>query len=173
MKCVSVCFSVCFVLLTEPLTRFHEFHHWRTHLNAVLLNTLRTGDANLRFLRFCITTVKDEWRKSAFLTRAWFPCTSLHNTWSVSPNGPPGRMFEETWRHYELMIYDKYRGKNIRPQCVNFVWLIHATWRMRELERRECHCHLLMRHEMMYKLYLTVRLKNVDFIKADVLWNAK
>jgi hypothetical protein len=24
------------------------------------LNTLRTGDANLRFLRFCITTVKDE-----------------------------------------------------------------------------------------------------------------
>jgi hypothetical protein len=46
-------------------------------------NTLRTGDANLRFLRFCITTVKDKWRKSAFLTRAWFPCTSLHNTWSV------------------------------------------------------------------------------------------
>jgi hypothetical protein len=24
------------------------------------INTLRTGDANLRFLRFCITTVKDE-----------------------------------------------------------------------------------------------------------------
>jgi hypothetical protein len=24
------------------------------------LNTLRTGDANLRFLRFCITTVKHE-----------------------------------------------------------------------------------------------------------------
>jgi hypothetical protein len=24
------------------------------------VNTLRTGDANLRFLRFCITTVKDE-----------------------------------------------------------------------------------------------------------------
>jgi hypothetical protein len=59
-------------------------------------NTLRTGDANLRFLRFCITTVKDERRKSAFLTRAWFPCTSLHNTWSVSPNGPPGWMFKET-----------------------------------------------------------------------------
>jgi hypothetical protein len=50
------------------------------------INTLRTGDANLRF---CITTVKVEWRKSAFLTRAWFPRTSLHNTWSVSPNGPP------------------------------------------------------------------------------------
>jgi hypothetical protein len=25
-----------------------------------LINTLRMGDANLRFLRFCITTVKDE-----------------------------------------------------------------------------------------------------------------
>jgi hypothetical protein len=84
-----------------------------------VLNTLRTGDANLRFFRFCITTVKDEWRKSAFLTRAWFPRTSLHNTCSVSPNGPPGRMFEETWRHSELMICDKYRGKNTRPQCVN------------------------------------------------------
>jgi hypothetical protein len=83
------------------------------------LNTLRTGDANLRFLRFCITTVKDEWLKSAFLTRAWFPCTSLHNTWSVSPNGPPGWMFKETWPHSELMIYDKYRGKNTHPQCVN------------------------------------------------------
>jgi hypothetical protein len=83
------------------------------------LNTLRTGDPNLRFLRFCITTVKDEWRKSAFLTRAWFPRTSLRNTWSVSPNGPPGWMFKETWPHSELMIYEKFRGKNTRPQCVN------------------------------------------------------
>jgi hypothetical protein len=40
------------------------------------INTLRTGDANLRF---CITTVKDERCKCAFLTRAWFPRTSLHN----------------------------------------------------------------------------------------------
>jgi hypothetical protein len=30
------------------------------------INTLRTGDANLRFLHFCITTVKDGWRKIAF-----------------------------------------------------------------------------------------------------------
>ena len=36
------------------------------------LNTLRTGDADLRFY---ITTVQDGWRKSAFLTRACFPCT--------------------------------------------------------------------------------------------------
>jgi hypothetical protein len=31
------------------------------------LHDLRTGDANLRFLRFCITTLKDGWRKFAFL----------------------------------------------------------------------------------------------------------
>ena len=37
----------------------------------VLLNTLRTGDANLRFY---ITTAQDGWRKYAFLTRAYFPC---------------------------------------------------------------------------------------------------
>ena len=35
-------------------------------------NTLRTGDADLRFY---ITTVQDGRRKSAFLTRASFPCT--------------------------------------------------------------------------------------------------
>jgi hypothetical protein len=36
------------------------------------LNTLRTGDADLHFY---ITTVQDGRRKSAFLTRACFPCT--------------------------------------------------------------------------------------------------
>ena len=40
------------------------------------INTLRTGDANLRFY---ITTAQDGWSKSAFLTRACFPCT-LHLT---------------------------------------------------------------------------------------------
>ena len=37
-----------------------------------LINTLRMGDANLRFY---ITTAQDGWRKSAFLTCACFPCT--------------------------------------------------------------------------------------------------
>ena len=36
------------------------------------INTLRTGDADLRLY---ITTVQDGWRKSEFLTRAWFPRT--------------------------------------------------------------------------------------------------
>ena len=35
-------------------------------------NTLRTGDADLRFY---ITSVQDGRRKSAFLTCACFPCT--------------------------------------------------------------------------------------------------
>ena len=43
---------------------------WR--VIQILFNTLRTGDADLRFY---ITTVRDGWRKSAFLTRACFPCT--------------------------------------------------------------------------------------------------
>ena len=37
------------------------------------LNTLWTGHADLRLY---ITTVLDGWRKSAFLTRAWFPRTT-------------------------------------------------------------------------------------------------
>jgi len=36
------------------------------------INTLWTGDADLRLY---ITTVQDGWRKSMFLTRAWFPRT--------------------------------------------------------------------------------------------------
>ena len=39
---------------------------------AFEINTLRTGDADLRFY---ITTEQDGWRKSAFLKRACFPCT--------------------------------------------------------------------------------------------------
>jgi hypothetical protein len=35
-------------------------------INPCNFNTLWTGDANLRLLRFCITTVKDRWRKFAF-----------------------------------------------------------------------------------------------------------
>ena len=66
-------------------------------------NTLRTGDV---VLRFYITTVQDGWRKSAFLTRASFPCT-IHlimqytepvSEWSC------WRMFVETWPHSELIF---------------------------------------------------------------------
>jgi hypothetical protein len=74
------------------------------------VNTLRTGDADLRLY---ITTVKDGWRKSAFLTSAWFParsrvldvitqCMAPVSEWSC------WRMFIETWPHSELMICDKY-----------------------------------------------------------------
>jgi hypothetical protein len=33
-------------------------------------------------------------------------------------NGPPGRILKKKWLYFELMIYDKYRGKNTGPQCV-------------------------------------------------------
>ena len=68
---------------------------------SVYIDILRTGDADLRFY---ITTVQDGWRKSAFLTRACFPCT-IHlimkyiepvSEWSC------WRMFIETWPHSEL-----------------------------------------------------------------------
>ena len=51
---------------------------WAVYLvsSGFSVNTLRTGDANLRFY---ITTAQDGWRKSAFLTRACFPCT-IHLT---------------------------------------------------------------------------------------------
>jgi len=59
------------------------------------LNTLRTGDADLRLY---ITTVQDGWRKSAFLTRAWFPRT-IHLIMQYMEHfseWPCWRMFIET-----------------------------------------------------------------------------
>ena len=74
------------------------------------LNTLRTGDADLRLY---ITTVQDGWHKSGFLTCAWFPCTIHLITQYMEPVSEWScwRMFIETWTHSELMICDKYREK--------------------------------------------------------------
>ena len=64
-------------------------------------NTLRTGDADLHFY---ITTVQDGWRKSAFLTRACFPCTINLIMQYMEPVSEWScwRMFIETWPHSEL-----------------------------------------------------------------------
>ena len=75
--------------------------------NALFINTLRTGDADLRFY---ITPVQDEWRKSAFLTRACFLCTVHLIMQYIEPVSEwfCWRMFIETWPHSELMFCDKY-----------------------------------------------------------------
>ena len=68
-----------------------------------VVNTLRTGDADLRFY---ITTVQDGWRKSAFLTRACFPCTIHLIMQYIEPVSKwfCWRMFIETWPHSELIF---------------------------------------------------------------------
>ena len=73
----------------------------QSKLQRKFFNTLRTGDADLRFY---ITTVQDRWRKSAFLTRACFPCT-LHLIMQYIETVSEWfcwRMFIETWPHSEL-----------------------------------------------------------------------
>jgi hypothetical protein len=75
------------------------------------VNTLRTGDADLCLY---ITTVQDGWRKSAFLTSAWFPARSRVLDVITQYMAPVSewscwRMFTEMWPHSELMICDKYR----------------------------------------------------------------
>jgi hypothetical protein len=96
-------FSV--MLITRKLLK--ERNEW---MNDNRVNTWRTGDADLRFY---ITTVQDEWRKSAFLTRACFPC-KIHlimqyiepvSEWSC------WRMFIENWPHSELTF--RHRASSI------------------------------------------------------------
>ena len=74
------------------------------------LNTLRTGDADLRFY---ITTVQDGWRKSAFLTRACFLCTIHLIMQYIEPVSEwfCWRMFIESWPHSELTF--RHRASSI------------------------------------------------------------
>jgi hypothetical protein len=77
-----------------PATSQNYVLHITNKLHS--LNTLRMGDADLRFY---ITTVQDRWRKSAFLTRACFPCTIHLIMQYIEPVSEWScwRMFIETW----------------------------------------------------------------------------
>ena len=78
--------------------------------NYVIFNTVRTGDADLRF---DVTTVQDGRRKSAFLTRACVPCTVHLIMQYIQPvsEWSRWRMFIETWPHSELTF--KHRTPSI------------------------------------------------------------
>ena len=78
--------------------------------NSDLINTLRTGDADLRFY---IKTVQDGWNKSAFLTRASFPCTIHLIMQYIEPVSEWScwRMYIETWPHSELNF--RHRASSI------------------------------------------------------------
>jgi len=106
--------SIRWILLSQ-LRRYllhlyrHELICWMDiFFNAVVINTLRTGDADWHLY---ITTVQDRRRKSVFLTSAWFPCIIHLITQYMEPVSEWScwRMFIETWPHSELMICDKYR----------------------------------------------------------------
>ena len=88
--------------------------NWQT---AEGLNTLRTGDADLRFY---ITTVQDGWRKSAFLRRACFPCTIHLIMQYIEPVSEWSwwRMFIETWPHSELTF--RHRASSILGQAFRY-----------------------------------------------------
>ena len=104
------------MLLTAEATPFATYKKimkclitWKT-----LFNTLRTGDADLRFY---IKTVRDGWRKSAFLTRACFPCTIHLIMQYIEPVSKWSCwwMFIETWPHSELTF--RHRASSIQGQA--------------------------------------------------------
>ena len=106
----SVGVALTFQKKCKMLRNITKDFGYREELILFQLNTLRTGDADLRFY---ITTVQDGWSKSAFLTRACFPC-KIHlimqyieplSEWSF------WRMFIETWPHSELNF--RYRASPI------------------------------------------------------------
>ena len=86
--------------------------HWGrvTQICVFTLQLCKTGDANLRFY---ITTVQDGWRKSAFLTRACFPCTVHLFMQYIEPVSEwfCWRMFIETWPNSELNF--RHRASSI------------------------------------------------------------
>jgi hypothetical protein len=85
-------------------SQFHSGSYLKNPNKTCLKQILTRWGRVTQNLRFYITTVQDGWRKSAFLTRACFPCT-VHlimqymepvSEWSC------WRMFIETWPHSEL-----------------------------------------------------------------------
>ena len=97
-------------------------------MDQLTFNTLRTGDTDLRFY---ITTLQDEWRKSAFLTRASFPCTIHLIMQYIEPvsEWSSWRMFIETWPHSELTFRHRgplYRDRRLATlQRTLFIYLIN------------------------------------------------
>ena len=89
-----------------PRTHAHIHTHTHTHTHTHI-NTLWMGDADLRLY---ITTVQDGWRKSAFLTRAWFPRTIHLITQYMEPCL---RM---------VLLMDVYR--NVTSLWINDLWEI-------------------------------------------------
>jgi len=81
------------------------------------INTLRTGEANLRFY---ITTVQDGLRKSAFLKRACFSCTIHLIMQYIEPVSKWScwRMFIETWPNSELTF--RFRASSIQGQMFRY-----------------------------------------------------
>ena len=77
---------------------------------AEYINTLRTGDADLRFY---ITIVQYGWCKSVFLTHACFPCTIHLIMQYIEPVSEWScwRIFIETWPHSELTF--RHRASSI------------------------------------------------------------
>ena len=98
---------ILYAPLTDP-TQISESD--RLEVWTIFINTLRTGDADLRFY---ITTVQDGWRKSAFLTRACFPCTVYLIMQYIEPVSEWScwRMFIETWPPSELTF--RHRASSI------------------------------------------------------------
>jgi len=103
LKTAVTCFSTSGPSTGSSLKTVHLYWNMSQlcHQYTYVFNTLRTGDADLRFY---ITTVQDGWRKSAFLTRACFPCTIDLIMQYVEPVSEwfCWRMFIETWPHSEL-----------------------------------------------------------------------
>jgi hypothetical protein len=66
-KCITV--SVELITVCSPVQDFIFLEFGSKVCEVILnphINTLTTGHANLRFLRFCIKIMKDGWRKFAF-----------------------------------------------------------------------------------------------------------
>ena len=89
--------SLWLLYILHPLFLLLCLRYWQYCLFRHF-NTLRTGDADLRFY---ITTVQDGWRKSAFLTRACFSCIIDLIMQYIKPVSEWScwRMFIETWPH--------------------------------------------------------------------------
>jgi hypothetical protein len=83
-------------------------------------NTLRNGDANLRHLHFLQNNCERQMMQICLLTPLGFYALNytIHKAYIKWSSGPD---LKKTLLYFELMICDKYRGKNTGPQCVKTI----------------------------------------------------
>jgi DNA anti-recombination protein RmuC len=81
-----------------------ELWHLKRELEAVLQDyTEREADSLLRFLKRKAETIKEDWKRGAFMPSSTCPMTNLCNMWKIAHNGKLLPLYEKYYTEIEAI----------------------------------------------------------------------